>query len=103
MAALEIADIIVSTTGASLSKAIRTATQSEVSHALLYVGDGLIVEAIGSGVDVRPIGDALIDANLAVAYRHSGMTPGKAMIVRDYADQRLACISPGAGRIEANG
>lgn len=86
---LQTADIVVSTTGALVSRAIRSTTRSDVSHALLYVGDGLIVEATGSGVDVRPIGDALIDASLAVAYRHRGITPGKAMIVRDYAGQRL--------------
>lgn len=89
VSALEVADIIVSTTGASISRAIRTVTQSEVSHALLYVGDGLIVDATGSGVDVRPIGDALLDATLAVAYRHGAITPGKAMVVRDYAGQRI--------------
>jgi len=87
--ALENADIVLSTTAAFISKAIRKVTDSPVSHAMLYVGDGLIVDATGHGVNVRPLAEALCDASLAVAYRHPAMTPGKAMVVRDFAGQRL--------------
>ena len=87
--ALQNADIIVSTTDAFISKAIRNVTDSSVSHAMLYVGDGLIVDATGHGVDVRPLAEAIFDASLAVAYRHPQMTPGKAMVVRDFAGRRI--------------
>lgn len=36
--ALQIGDIIVSTTSAAISRAIRVGTGSEVSHAMLYIG-----------------------------------------------------------------
>lgn len=86
---LQNADIIVSTTAAFISKAIRNVTGSSVSHAMLYIGDGLIVDATGHGVGVRPLAEAIFDASLAVAYRHPQMTPGKAMVIRDFAGQRL--------------
>jgi cell wall-associated NlpC family hydrolase len=69
MSGLEPADVIVSTTGAIVSKLIRLGTLSPVSHAILYVGDGMVVEAIGDGVVHRTLEEALSDANLAVAYR----------------------------------
>ena len=56
---------------------------------MLYVGDGLVVESIGKGVVVRPLGEAIFDASLAVAYRHPQITAGKAMVIRDFAGRRL--------------
>ncbi len=49
IAALQPADIIVSTTASPLHEGIRIATRSVVSHAALYAGDGEMIEAIGRG------------------------------------------------------
>ena len=53
--ALEAGDLIVSTTAARVSRGIRTATSSPVSHAMLYVGNGQVIEAIQEGVVERPL------------------------------------------------
>jgi uncharacterized protein YycO len=68
-AALQMADIIVSTTDAGVSRGIRVGTGSAVSHAAMYDGAGMIIESLGHGVEVHPIATALADDTLAVAYR----------------------------------
>jgi cell wall-associated NlpC family hydrolase len=87
--ALEMADIIVSTTSQAVSTAIRIGTDASVSHSMVYIGGGMVVEAIGSGVVTRPLGTAVRDAVLAVAYRHPRMTRDKALIIRDIAGKQL--------------
>ncbi len=88
---LRVADIIVSTTNANVSRAIRVGTGSSVSHAMLYVGDDLVVEAIGDGVVLRPLASALQEATLAVAYRHHRLRSDetRAMQVRDFVGHQI--------------
>lgn len=87
--ALAVADIIVSTTSARVSGAIRLATSSAVSHAMVYVGSGRIIEAIGEGVTERSLGDALGGATLGVAYRRSGLTFGQSAAIVQYVRQQV--------------
>ena len=87
--ALAIGDLIVSTTREVPSWLIRVGARSPVSHASLYVGDGMVVEAIGEGVVLRPIETAVADASLAVALRQPTLTPEQALRVRDYAGQQI--------------
>lgn len=68
------ADVIVSTTNATISGVIRADTSSSVSHAALYDGAGRVYEAIGQGVVHRPLMVALSDDTLAVVYRVRNMT-----------------------------
>ncbi len=84
-AALSLADIVVSTTNAAISKTIRKATGSQVSHAMIFAGNGNVVEAIGDGVVERPLSAALNDAILAVAYRFGRLQPSQAMSVVGFA------------------
>ena len=67
--AMQAGDIIVSTTRAWVSRAIRLGTLSPVSHVMLYLGGGRVIEAVGSGVREVTVEAALHDAILAVAYR----------------------------------
>lgn len=84
--ALEVADIILTTSeGNPVSDAIRAVTGAPVSHTILYVGDGLVVEAIASGVVLRPLAEAVESATLAVAFRHPYMTEELGLRVKDYA------------------
>lgn len=46
-------DIILTTTTGLLSKGIRLATQSDISHAMVYVGDRSVIDATGEGVHAR--------------------------------------------------
>lgn len=86
--ALEIADIIVSTTTEAPSIAIRR-IGSPVSHVMLYVGGGMVVEAVGAGVVHRPLTEALAHSFVGVAFRHPNLTSQQGLIVRDYVGQRI--------------
>lgn len=88
-AALQRGDLIVSTARHAVSYAIRAGTVSSVSHAMLYVGDGHVVEAVGSGVRRVPVATALSGAILAVAYRRTGITGAQAQAVADFATRQV--------------
>jgi len=83
---LKSADIIVSTTNSWKSNIIKKATSSNVSHAMLYIGSGLIVESIpNGGVIERRIEEALSDAVLAVAYRDQTLIFEQQSKITDFA------------------
>lgn len=46
-------DIILSTTTAAVSAAIRATTRSDISHAIVYVEDRSVIDATGEGVQAR--------------------------------------------------
>lgn len=87
--ALDIADIILSTTNEWISQAIRKSTNAEVSHSMLYIGDGNIVEAIGSGVVLRTLKEAIHDASAAIAFRDPEMTAEKALRIRNFVNHQI--------------
>ena len=87
--ALHGGDIIVSTTRQFASRIIRLGTLSPVSHVMLYVGDGKVIEAIGSGVRETTLAAAIDDAILAVAYRHPQLDATRAAAVVAYARSRV--------------
>lgn len=98
--ALQVGDIIISTTPAPESVAIRLGTGAEVSHAILYIGDGLVVESILQGVVQRTLDEALADASLAVAVRHPRLSPEQALHVRDFAGQAIGLKYDGVGIVK---
>jgi len=87
--ALQNADFIVSTQGGATSAVIRLGTLSHVSHVALYVGYGQIVEAIGKGVSLNQLSDALMDDRLAVAYRYPDLDATDALKIRDFVGLQL--------------
>lgn len=89
LSALEEGDIILSTTTASISEAIRRMTGAAVSHTTLYIGNGEVVEAIGEGVVRRPLAQAVGDATVAVAFRRDGLTPQQVADIRNFAIQQV--------------
>src|SRR5687768_2440275 len=82
---LQVADVILSTTSAAVSKVIKSGTVASYSHAMLYVGKGNVVEAVGSGVMHRSIKLALADARLASAFRLKDLKGDIAQKIADYA------------------
>jgi hypothetical protein len=81
---LEAGDIILSTTSDFVSKAIRLGSRSDVSHAMVYVGQGgQVVEAIGSGVVMRSLEEALGNATVAVAFRAPDLDETGRLVVAD--------------------
>jgi uncharacterized protein YycO len=84
--ALQVGDIILSTTDAASSGLIRFGTGAVVSHALLYVDQGQqVVEAIGSGVTMRPLAEAIANATVAVAFRVPSLDDAHRQMIADAA------------------
>jgi V8-like Glu-specific endopeptidase/uncharacterized protein YycO len=88
--ALQPGDIIVSTTSQIPSWLIRHVTDAPVSHSMLYVDHGgQVIEAIGPGIVMRPLAEALADASLAVAFRYPNLSEEQALMIADFAAQQL--------------
>ena len=103
---LQTGDIIVSTTESDWgSIGIRTVTQSPVSHTMIYIEDGMVIEAITTGgtrifdlesmclfdgeVVFRPLSEAIGGATLAVAFRYPNITPQQQLLIGDYAASQI--------------
>jgi hypothetical protein len=89
LSALKPGDIIVSTTSDKISSSIRLVTQAEVSHAILYIGNNSVIEAVEDGVTITPIEQALNKSKLAVAFRHPDVDSSKAKIITDFSFTQL--------------
>ena len=85
---LEPGDIILTSAPTLKSIGIRLVTFSPVSHAALYVGEGRIVEALGSGVHARSLDDLLLEENVALVLRHPGLSDAQKLAITDYALQK---------------
>jgi cell wall-associated NlpC family hydrolase len=72
------ADIIISTTASKISKAIKKGIGTDYSHAILYLGNLEVLEAIGDGVTRRSwdksIHDPEGEMTLGIALRRKNMT-----------------------------
>ena len=86
---LQPGDIILTADNGINSVGIRLATLSPVSHAALYIGDGQIAEAVGSGVRLRSVGAVLADEATVVAFRHPKITPAQASAVRAFSELQV--------------
>lgn len=71
------------------SAAIRVGTMSRYSHASLYIGNDQIIEAIGSGVTLQTVQQAVKDDSLVSVYRRLHVTPGQAGMIVRYARQQI--------------
>ena len=89
LSALQPADILLSTGSAAASVVIRGATVSRYSHAALYLGDGQIVEAIGHGVTLQGVRDAMSDDTLVSVYRRLQMSLQQGQQVVRYARRQV--------------
>jgi hypothetical protein len=85
---LEPGDIILTSAPTLKSIGIRLVTFSPVSHAALYVGEGRIVEALGSGVHARALEDLLLEENVALVLRRPGLSDEQKLAITDYALQK---------------
>lgn len=86
---LNVGDIILLTTNTIFSRVIRVQHDAPVSHAMVYVGLGKVVEAILDGVVLRSLSEAIEDATVAVALRDPRMTPKKAEQVSKFASDKV--------------
>lgn len=84
---LQPGDILFSAEKTLLSASIRLFNHAPVSHAFLYLGDGQIAEAVGAGVRIRPLAQALDQTNLAVAFRRPDLTAVDVEKIRAFAQR----------------
>jgi hypothetical protein len=82
-------DIILTSTSTLRSAGIQLMTFAPVSHAAVYVGNGQVVEAVGSGVRVRTLHKLLEEEAVALALRYPELTALQAQSVRGVALEKV--------------
>ncbi len=87
--ALRTGDIILSAANGINSIGIRAVTLSPVSHAALYVGNGQIVEAVGSGVRQRSMQEFIAEEATIVAFRHPHIDGVQAALMQKFAQMHV--------------
>ena len=87
--ALQPGDILLTSIATVNSFGIRLGTFSPVSHAVLYLGDGLIAEAVGSGVRARRLADVVDEEQMVVAFRVPGLQPADVEKIRNWANAQV--------------
>ena len=86
---LRTGDIILSATNGINSLGIRAITLSPVSHAALYVGNGRIIEAVGSGVRSRSVQEFVAEESTIAAFRHPKMDGAEAALIQKFAEKHV--------------
>lgn len=85
---LQAGDILFSSEASVQSLGIRLFSNAAVSHVFLYLGDGEIAEAVGAGVRICRLDEALKESNLAAAFRRPDLTEENIAALRDFARQQ---------------
>ena len=85
---LQAGDILFSSEASVQSLGIRLFSNAAVSHVFLYLGDGEIAEAVGAGVRIRRLDEALKESNLTAAFRRPDLTEENIAAMRDFARQQ---------------
>ena len=86
---LQAGDILLSTGSGLNAMGIRISTLAPVSHAALYVGNGIVVDAVGSGVRELPLTAFIDEASAVVAFRHPAIQPDHQPKIVDFARAQL--------------
>ena len=85
---LRAGDILFSSEGSIRSLGIRVFSNAAVSHSFIYLGDGQIAEAVGSGTRIHPLADALQETNLTVAFRRPDLTAENIQAIIAFAEEK---------------
>ncbi|UOO85744.1 YiiX/YebB-like N1pC/P60 family cysteine hydrolase [Neisseria arctica] len=85
---LQAGDILFSANRSVVSLGVRLFNNAAVSHAFIYLGDGQIAEAVGSGVRIRPLKEALQESNLMAAFRYPDVNEEDILQLRHFAEQQ---------------
>ena len=84
-AQLEPGDILLSSGTTIQSFGIQLVTLAPVSHALVYLGEGSVAEAVGEGVRTRALAAVVAEEQMVAAFRAPGFTPAQALRLRDWS------------------
>ena len=79
---LEKGDIILTTSQEVVSKVIRKKTKSDISHAMLYVAHGSVMDSTGDGVQARNIQKMFYPDTCAIHVYRSIIRPDEAVLDR---------------------
>lgn len=82
---LQPGDILLTSMPGFRSVAIRLMTFAPVSHVAVYIGEGQVVEAVGSGVRVRGIEELLQEESVVLALRYPDLSAQQARGIKAYA------------------
>ena len=85
---LRAGDILFSSEGSIRSLGIRVFSNAAVSHSFIYLGDGKIAEAVGSGTRIRALDEALQETNLTVAFRRPDLTAENIQAIIAFAEEK---------------
>ncbi|MGA5656972.1 YaeF family permuted papain-like enzyme [Rahnella contaminans] len=81
-------DILLSSTTGVTSLGIRLFSLSGVSHASVYLGNGEVAEAVGEGVQIVSLEQALSHSNSMVSLRHPGFSDEQLQRLRFFAQSK---------------
>lgn len=85
---LQAGDILFSAESSMVSLGVRLFNNAAVSHAFIYLGDGQIAEAVGTGVRIRPLQEALQESNLMAAFRYPDLNEEDVLQLRYFAEKQ---------------
>ena len=91
---LEVGDILLSTTDAAISEAIRKVTGSTVSHAAVYVGGSQVVESAGEVVTKTPLSKATRGDSFVAVYRMPKLTQKHKETIKKYLEEQVTQKKP---------
>jgi cell wall-associated NlpC family hydrolase len=98
--ALQTGDLILSSDNSIQSATIRRATGSSYSHAMLYIGDGEVIDVTEDGVHVKPVHRAISGKTTsAVVLRHEHINPVRAMEVASIARSHVGAAYDWGGAL----
>lgn len=88
VAALQPGDLLFSSSIGITSLGIRLFSTSSVSHVAIYLGDGRVAEAVGSGVQIVTLESALAHSDKLFALRNGTLTPEQAQRLVQFAESK---------------
>ncbi|SQA97328.1 Uncharacterized distant relative of cell wall-associated hydrolases [Cedecea neteri] len=81
-------DLLLSSTISLTSVGIRLFSTSAVSHVAIYIGQGEVAEAVGSGVQIVTLEEAMQHSDKLLALRFPELTPEQANSIRKFAHSK---------------
>lgn len=82
-------DLLLSSTIGLTSVGIRLFSTSAVSHVAIYIGEGEVAEAVGSGVQIVTLQEAMDHSNKLFALRMPTLTEEQAKTIRAFSQQKI--------------
>lgn len=82
-------DLLFSSSVGATSFGIRLFSTSSVSHVALYIGEGRVAEAVGSGVQIVPLADTIKHSDKLFVLRRADLTAEQTAKIAEFATSKL--------------